>query len=92
MSVEIISKLKTELENISKSTLRGEFKLNIYTRYALPSMSYFLAVHQMHETSMTKLDSLVKQNVKQWLGEQKHGVSNAAIFHPYMGDFTQGGE
>ena len=84
MSAEIISKLKTKLENISKSTLRGEFKLNIYTRYALPSMRYFLAVHQMHETSMTKLDSLVKQHVKQWLGVQKHGVSDAAIFHPYM--------
>ena len=34
MFVEIMSKLKTKLENISKSTLRGEFKLNIYTRYA----------------------------------------------------------
>ena len=81
---EILSKLTTKLENIERSTLRGEFKLNIYTRYALPSMRYFFSVHQMNETNMTQLDSLVRKHIKQWLGVQKHGVSDAAIFHPYM--------
>ena len=35
MFAEILSKLTTKLKNIDRSTLRGEFKLNIYTRYAL---------------------------------------------------------
>ena len=69
---EILSKLNTKLENIDRSTLRGEFKLNIYTRYALPSMCYFLSVHQINETNMTKLDSVVRKHIKQWLGVQKH--------------------
>ena len=84
MFVEIISKLKKKLENIDKSTLREEFKLNIYSRFALPSMRYFLSVHQMQEINMSKLDSLVRSRIKPWLGIQKNGVSDAAIFHPYV--------
>ena len=84
MFAEIISKLETKLTNIDRSTLRGEFKLNIYTRYALPSMRYFLSVHQMHKTHMEKLDDIARKYIKIWLGIQKHGVSDAAIFHPYM--------
>ena len=84
MFVKIFSMLETKLKNIDKSTLRGEFKLNIYSRYALPSMRYFFSVHQMHETHMQKLDMLAKKHIKLWLSIQKHGVSDAAIFHPYM--------
>ena len=47
-------------------------------------MRYFLSVHQMHESNMSKLDSLVRSHIKRWLGIQKNGVSDAAIFHPYM--------
>ena len=84
MFTQILYKLETKLTNIDKSTLRGEFKLNIYTRYALPSMRYFLSVHQMHSTHMEKLDAIARKHLKLWLGIQKHGVSDAAIFHPYM--------
>ena len=84
MFVKIYSMLEAKLKNIDKSMLRGEFKLNIYSRYALPSVRYFLSVHQIHETHMQKLDMLVKKFVKLWLKIQKNGVSDAAIFHPYM--------
>ena len=41
MFASIFDKLKTKLENINKSTLRGEYKTQIYSRYALPSMRFF---------------------------------------------------
>ena len=47
-------------------------------------MRYYLSVHQIHDTRMQKLDMLAKKYVKLWLNVQKHGVSDAAIFHPYM--------
>ena len=84
MFVKIMSMLELKLKNIHESTLRGEYKLNIYSRYALPSMRYYLSVHQIHDTHMQKLDMLAKKYVKLWLNVQKHGVSDAAIFHPYM--------
>ena len=33
---------------------------------------------------MQKLDMLAKKYIKLWLNMQKHRVSDAAIFHPYM--------
>ena len=84
MFAQIFSKLESKLTNIDKSTLRGEYKLNIYAIYALPSMRYFLSVHQMHQTHMEKLDAVARKHIKTWLGIQTHGVSDAAIFHPYM--------
>ena len=80
----IYSKLETKLENISKSTLRGEHKLNIYSRYALPSMRFYFSVHHMHKTHIEKLDALTRSHLKKWLSIQKHGVTDTAIFHPYM--------
>ena len=47
MFAMIFSKLKTKLENINKSTLRGENKVNIFARYALPSMRYYMSVHHI---------------------------------------------
>ena len=51
-------KLETKLKNIDASKLRGEYKLNIYSRYALISMRYHLSVHDVHKTHLDKLDSL----------------------------------
>ena len=84
MAALIYLKLRTKLENIDKSTLRGEFKVKIYSRYALPSMRYYLNVHQLHQCHMNQLDSLAKSFLKNWLQIQKHGVTDTAIFHPYM--------
>ena len=44
------TKLETKLSNINKSSLRGEHKVKIYVRYALPSMRYYMNVYFMHKT------------------------------------------
>ena len=84
MFAAIHSKLEKKLKNIDASTLRGEYKVNIYSRYALPSMRFYLAVHQMHMTHMEQLDALTRKFLKSWLGIQTRGVTDASIFHPYM--------
>ena len=84
MADQITLKLRNKLENIDRSTLRGEFKANIYSRYALPSMRYYLNVHQLHKCHMEKIDMVAKTFLKNWLGIQKHGMTDTAIFHPYM--------
>ena len=84
MFVSLFSKLKEKLENIEKSTLRGEYKAAIYSSYALPSLRFYFSVHQIHKTHEEKLDFLAKQYLKKWLGIQKHGVTDTALFHPYM--------
>ena len=84
MFASLQAKLKQKLENIDKSTLRGEYKVNIYSRYALPSLRFFFSVHQLHKTHEEKLDSMTRLFLKKWLNIQKHGVTDAAIFHPYM--------
>ena len=84
MFASLYSKLKQKLENIDNSTLRGEYKTAIYSRYALPSLRYYFSVHQIHKTHEEKLDALARLYLKKWLGIQKHGVTDTAIFHPYM--------
>ena len=84
MFVKIHSKLETKLDNINKSTLRGEYKANIYARYALPSIRYYMSVHHIHKTHQEQLDSLARKYLTIWFKIQKHGVSDVSIFHPYM--------
>jgi hypothetical protein len=84
MFVFLSSKLSTKLDNIDKSTLRGEYKLNIYRRFALPSIRFYFSVHHIHKTHMNELDGLVRKYIKKWLGIQTNGVSDTSIFHPYM--------
>ena len=38
MFASSFTKLKEKLDNIDKSTLRGEYKTKIYSRYAMPSL------------------------------------------------------
>ena len=87
MFTQIFSKLEVKLQNIDKSTLRGEFKTNLYSRYALPSMGYYLAVHQLHKTHREKLDTLARKYLKKWLQIPSHGATDASIFHPFMLNF-----
>ena len=84
MFASIHLKLKTKLENINKSTLRGEYKANIYARYALPSIRYYMSVHHIHKTHEEQLDSLARKYLKMWFKIPKNGVSDVSIFHPYM--------
>ena len=46
----LFEKLNKKLQNIDNSTLRGEYKMKIYSRYALISMRYHLSVHDIHKT------------------------------------------
>ena len=71
----IEEKLRTKVENINKSALRGERKVAIYSRYALLSMRYFMAVHQINKTHQDKLDTLAQKFIK---------AMDASIFHPNM--------
>ena len=77
-------KLKTKLENIDACTLRGEYKVNIYSRFALPSIRFYFSVHHIHKTHMDKLDNIARKFLKKWLNIQTNGVSDASMFHPYM--------
>ena len=55
-----------------------------WKRYALPSLRYHLSVHSLHKTHLDSLDMLAKTYIKKWLGIPLRGVSDVAIFHPYM--------
>ena len=82
--VIIEQKLRTKLENIDKSSLRGERKLAIYSRYALPSMRFFISVHHIHKTHQDKLDTLARKYLKSWLSIPSRGATDASLFHPNM--------
>jgi hypothetical protein len=76
--------LKGKLENIEKSKVRGEHKLAVYERYALPSLRFYLSIHDMHDTHLEKMDKLAKKYIKKWLSYPTHGVTDLGIFHPYL--------
>ena len=80
----IHQKLKTKLENIDKSSIRGEYKLAIYSRYALPSMRFFMSVHQINKSHLESLDLTARKFLKSWLSIPSRGATDASIFHPYM--------
>ena len=77
-------KLREKLENIHKSLLRGEHKVAIYSRYALPSMRYFISVHHIHKTHQEQLDTLARKYLKSWLSIPSRGATDASLFHPHM--------
>ena len=76
--------LKPKLENLDKCSVRGEYKVAIYSRYLLPSLRFHLSVHAVHQTHLDKLDHQARQYLKKWLGFPSRGVSDLSIFHPYM--------
>ena len=68
-------KFLSSLENIDKTKVRAEYKVAIYTRYALPSLRYHLTVHTLHKTHLDELDLLAKKFLKKWLGLPARGSS-----------------
>ena len=80
----LYEKFEAKLKNIDKCSLRGEYKLKIYSNYALISMRYHLSVHDVHKTHLDKLDTLARKYLKKWLNIPSHGASDIAIFHPYL--------
>jgi hypothetical protein len=76
--------IEEKLDNIDKSKLRGEFKLSIYERYALPSLRFHLSIHDLHKTHLEALDKLSKKFIKKWMNYPSRGVTDLGIFHPLM--------
>ena len=88
-SIELKAKLKTKLENIESSKVRGEHKLAIYERYALPSMRYHLSIHDLHETHLNELDKVSRTFIKKWLDIPPRGVTDVGLYHPYLLNIKQ---
>ena len=80
----LAQKFKKKLQNIDDSSLRGEHKMKIYSRYALTSMRYHLSVHDIHKTHLDNLDNIARKFLKKWLNIPSHGASEISIFHPYL--------
>ena len=76
--------LTDKLNNIDRSLVKGEHKLAIYERHALPSMRYHLSIHNLHQTHLDALDMIAKTMLKKWLNFPTRGVSDVGIFHPYL--------
>ena len=70
--------------NIYSSFLRGEYKLNLYSKYALISMRYHLSVHDIHKTHLDKLDNDARKYLKKWLSIPSQGASDIEVYHPYI--------
>ena len=64
--------------------MRAEYKIAIYTRYALPSLRYHLTVHTMHKTHLEELDMVAQSYLKKWLGIPSRGATSAGIFSPLL--------
>ena len=76
--------LSNKLKNIDNSKVRGEHKLAIYERYALPSMRYHLSIHDLNKTHLDGLDKVARTFIKKWLNFPTRGVTDVGIFHPYL--------
>ena len=76
--------LEEKLSNLEKCSVRGEYKVKIYSRYIMPSLRFHFSVHNIHQTHLDKLDHLARRYLKTWLKFPSNGVSDISIFHPYM--------
>ena len=76
------AKLETKLSNIHKSSLRGEHKIAIYSRYVLPSLRFYKSVRHIHKIHQEKLDTIVRKYLKSWLRIPSRGATDASRFHP----------
>ena len=77
-------KLNNKLVNIDKTKVRAEYKMAVYTRYALPSLRYHLTVHSLHKCHLEELDLLAKKFLKKWLGVPARGATSEGIFSPLL--------
>ena len=76
------AKLESKLSNLDKAEVRGEYKVAVYTRYALPSLRFHLSVHNIHKTHLAQLDATARRYIKQWLDFPSRGASDISLFHP----------
>ena len=75
----IHNKLESMLKNIESTNIRPEFKVRIYTQYAMSSIRFALTVHHLTSTQRKSLDSLTICYLKSWLGMPKCGATSAII-------------
>jgi len=73
------SKIREKLENLNKSAVRNEFKLEIYKIYVLPSIRFLLTVHDLPITHLEKLDAVADKYLKNWAGLPR--CATTAILH-----------
>ena len=75
----IHNKLESMLKNIESTNIRPEFKVRIYTQYAMSSIRFALTVHDVTSTQRKSLDSLTTRYLKSWLGMPRCGATSAII-------------
>ncbi len=63
----IHSGIKTVLDNISHFLIRDEYKVKVYSQYALSAIRFKLTVCELTNTKLTKLDALNDRFVNGWL-------------------------
>ena len=51
----INSKLENIITNVSSCMIRDEYKLRVYTQYAVPSIKVMLTVHELTDTQLENL-------------------------------------
>ena len=76
----IHNKLESMLKNIESTNIRPEFKVRIYTQYAMSSIRFALTLHDLTSTQRKSLDSLTTRYLKSWLGMPRCGATSAIIY------------
>ena len=72
------------LKNIESTNIRPEFKVRIYTQYAMSSIRFALTVHDLTSTQRKSLDSLTTRYLKSWLGMPKDPLWVLHLFILYI--------
>ena len=68
-----------KVDNLDKTAIRPEFKVEIYKIYILPSIRFLLTVHDLPHTHLQQLDRLANQYLKKWAGLPR--CATTAILH-----------
>ena len=68
--------IQTKLENLNKTSIRNEYKLEIYQMYILPSLRFLLTVHDLPQSYLLKLDTMTDQYIKSWAGLPRSATNN----------------
>ena len=72
-------KIKDKIENLDKTEVRSEFKVEIYKIYILPSIRFLLTIHDLPKSYLIKLDTFTNQYLKTWAGLPR--CATTAILH-----------
>ena len=56
------------MNNLDQTSIRSEYKLEIYQMYILPSIRFLLTVHDLPPTHLSRLDTSADQYLRRWAG------------------------